>query len=194
MLDHTIRKEPLVLASCSPRRTEILEAIGWPFEVVAPGIDETRLAEEDALAYVRRLAQKKAEVVAQKLNGRLVLGADTVVVVDGEVLGQPRDAGDARRMLRLLSGKWHEVLTGVALVRAGELACCLVDYQITRVLFAELSGEEIDCYVESGEPMDKAGAYAIQGKAAPLIEEIRGDYFNIVGLPVRLVYKLRMRA
>lgn len=193
MLDHTIRKEPLVLASRSPRRTEILEAIGWPFEVVAPKIDETRLAGEDALAYVRRLAQKKAEVVAQKLNGRLVLGADTVVVVDGEVLGQPRDAGDARRMLRLLSGKWHEVLTGVALVRVGELACCLVDYQITRVLFAELSGEEIDCYVESGEPMDKAGAYAIQGKAAPLIEEIRGDYFNIVGLPVRLVYKLRMK-
>lgn len=188
-----ILKEPLVLASRSPRRTEILQAVGWPFQKAAAGIDETRLAGEDALHYVKRLAQTKAQVVAQRLSDRLVIGADTVVLVDAEILGQPLDAVDARRMLRLLSGNWHEVLTGVALVREGESACTLVDHEITRVLFAELTDEEIEWYIETGEPMDKAGAYAIQGKAAPFIEKIQGDYFNVVGLPIRLLYKLRMR-
>ena len=154
------------------------------------GIDESRAPGEDATAYVQRLAREKAEAVVAKLESGLVLGADTVVVVNDEILGQPRDDDDARRMLKLLSGKWHEVLTGVALVRAGEGTETLVDYERTRVRFAEMSADEIEWYVGTGEPKGKAGAYAVQGRAALLIEEIEGEYFNIVGLPIRLVYEL----
>ncbi len=184
-----VLQNKLVLASRSPRRAEILKAIGWPFEAVAANIDESRADSEAAVPYVRRLAQTKAEKVAKDLPSRLVLGADTVVVVDDEILGQPSDAEDARRMLKLLSGKWHDVLTAVALLRAGDNRS-VVDHEKTRVRFAEMSIAEIDWYVATGEPMDKAGAYAVQGSAALFIEEIEGDYFNIVGLPVRLVYKL----
>jgi septum formation protein len=193
LLNNNIPDEGLVLASRSPRRAELLNAVGWPFVSIVAGIDETRFPDEDAVTYVRRLAQTKALAVATKQIGRLVLGADTVVQIEGEILGQPVDSKDARRMLRLLAGKWHQVLTGVALVREGEDAKSIVDHEITRVRFAELSDEEIDWYVSSEEPMDKAGAYAIQGKAGPFIEEIQGDYFNIVGLPIRLVYKLLQR-
>ncbi len=178
-----------MLASRSPRRAEILKAVGWPFEMVAANIDESRFASEAAVPYVRRLARTKAETVAKILPAGLVLGADTVVLVDEEILGQPGDADDARRMLKLLSGRWHEVLTAVALVRAGA-GQVVADHEKTRVRFAELTGAEIDRYVTTGEPMDKAGAYAVQGVAALFIEEIQGDYFNIVGLPIRLVYKL----
>ena len=184
-----VLKKQLVLASRSPRRAEILNAVGWHFETEAPDIDESRFEGEDAVPYVRRLAQTKAETVAKNRPSGLVLGADTVVLVDDEILGQPRDANDARRMLKLLSGRWHEVLTGVALlrVRQGQV---MADHETTRVRFAGMSVAEIDWYVATGEPMDKAGAYAVQGRAALFIEEIQGDYFNIVGLPVRLVYKL----
>jgi septum formation protein len=182
--------ERVVLASKSPRRAEILTAVGWEFVAIAADIDETRAPFEDALTYVKRLAQTKAETVARKTSAGLVLGADTVVVVDKEVLGQPRDDDDARRMLRLLNGKWHEVLTGVALMRAGQPPQVLVDSETTRVHFAELSSDEIDWYVSTGEPKGKAGAYAIQGRGALFIEEIQGDYFNVVGLPLRLVYEL----
>jgi septum formation protein len=182
-----------VLASRSPRRAELINAVGWPFVSMAAGIDETRFAGEDAVTYVRRLAQTKASAIAGKLTDRLVLGADTVVQVDGEILGQPAGIQDAQRMLRLLSGKWHQVLTGVALVREGANACSIVDHEITRVRFAELSDDEIDWYVASQEPMDKAGAYAIQGRAGAFITEIQGDYFNIVGLPIRRVYELLQR-
>ena len=182
--------EKLVLASSSPRRAEILSAVGWPYETMAAGIDESRAPGEDATAYVQRLAREKAEAVVAKLERGLVLGADTVVVVNGEILGQPRDDDDARRMLKLLSGKWHEVLTGVALVRAGEAPETLVDYERTRVRFAEMSADEIEWYVGTGEPKGKAGAYAVQGRGALLIEEIEGEYFNVVGLPIRLVYEL----
>ena len=184
------RLEKLVLASSSPRRAEILSAVGWPYETMVAGIDESRAPEEDATAYVQRLAGEKAEAVVAKLESGLVLGADTVVVVNDEILGQPRDDDDARRMLKLLSGKWHEVLTGVALVRAGEGTETLVDYERTRVRFAEMSADEIEWYVGTGEPKGKAGAYAVQGRAALLIEEIEGEYFNVVGLPIRLVYEL----
>jgi len=119
-----------------------------------------------------------------------VLGADTVVVIDREILLQPRDDDDARRMLNLLSGKWHEVMTGVALMRAGDRLQLQVAVETTRVRFAELSADEIDWYVSTGEPRGKAGAYGIQGKAALFIEEIQGDYFNVVGLPIRLVFEL----
>ena len=180
---------PLVLASSSPRRSEILTAVGWPFETRPAGVDETRRAGEPAEDFVRRLAREKAEAVAQSLLFGLVLGADTTVVVDGEILEKPSDKDDARRMLRRLSGRWHEVLTGVALVRA-ETGRSTSGVARTRVRFAELSEEEVGRYVETGEPLDKAGAYAVQGRAAPFIESIEGEYWNVVGLPVRLVYEL----
>jgi septum formation protein len=189
----TIPEDNLVLASRSPRRAEILTALGWPFLTIAAGIDETRLPGEDAVNYVKRLAHTKATKVANTQPGKLVLGADTVVQVDDQILGQPVDTRDAQRMLQLLSGKWHQVLTGVALVREGSNPCSIVDHETTRVRFAELSADEIDWYVATKEPMDKAGAYAIQGKAGPFITEIQGDYFNIVGLPIRRVYELLRR-
>lgn len=186
-------KEKLILASKSPRRAEILSAVGWDYESVASEIDETRFATEDAVSYVKRLAHTKAETVARKTSRGLVLGADTVVVIEKEILGQPRDDEDARRMLRLLSGRWHHVLTGVALMRAGQRFQVLDDHETTRVLFAELSAEQIDWYVSTREPEGKAGAYAIQGKGALFIKGIQGDYFNVVGLPVRLVFELARR-
>ena len=181
-------REKLVLASRSPRRTELLDRAGWPHEVMVAGIDESVRPQEDAATYVQRLARSKAEAVAERLKEGLVLGADTTVVIDNEILGQPRDDADAKRMLSLLNGKWHEVLTGVALVRVGGET--RVAHETTRVRFSEMSENEIDWYVSSGEPVDKAGAYGIQGKAALFIEEIEGDYFNIMGLPIRLVYEL----
>jgi len=188
---NSLFNERLVLASQSPRRAELLRAVGGEFEAVAANIDETRMESEDAVSYVKRLAQGKAETVAGRVsNHELVLGADTVVVIDGEILGQPRDDDDARRMLKLLSGKWHEVLTGLALLRAGKPPRVLVDHQTTRVQFCEMSDDEIDWYVSSGEPKGKAGAYAIQGRGALFIRGIQGDYFNVVGLPLRLVYEL----
>ena len=182
--------EKLVLASSSPRRAEILRAVGWPFEAVSTNTDEARAPDEGAVPYVRRLARAKAEAAASRRESGLIIGADTVVVIEGEILGQPRDDDDARRMLRLLSGKWHEVLTGVALLRAEPNGRGVVDHAITRVRFGEMSDEEIEWYVATGEPMGKAGAYAVQGRAALFIDEIQGDYFNIVGLPIRLVYEL----
>ena len=181
-------REKLVLASGSPRRAEILERAGWPHEVIVAGIDETLLPGEKAAAYVQRLARSKAEKVASRLQEGLVLGADTTVVIGGEILGQPRDSSDARRMLYLLNGNWHDVLTGVALARVGGES--RVAYQTTRVRFAGISDKEIDWYLSSGEYKGKAGAYGIQGRASLFIEEIRGDYFNIMGLPIRLVYEL----
>jgi septum formation protein len=180
---------PLILASSSPRRSEILTAVGWPFETHPAGVDETRLAGEGPEAFVTRLAREKAEAVAQSRLFGLVLGADTTVLVAGEILEKPRDKDEARRMLRSLSGRWHEVLTGVALVRA-ESGRVSVGLERTRVRFAETSDEEIDWHVETGDVLDKAGAYAIQGRAALFIEAIDGDYWNVVGLPVRLVYEL----
>jgi septum formation protein len=189
-LNDDVIKEKLILASTSLRRAEILTAVAWPFQVVGSGVDETRLQSEPPASYVTRLAMEKAHAVASRISAGLVLGADTTVVTSGELLGQPQNAQDARRMLRLLSGQWHEVLTGVALVRAGPQNSSIVDHERTRVRFGDLSEAEIDWYVSTGEPMGKAGAYAVQGKAALFIEEIQGDYFNIVGLPIRLVYEL----
>ena len=181
-------REKLVLASSSPRRTEILERAGWPHEVMVAGIDETVLPHEEPATYVRRLARAKAEAVASRLSEGLVLGADTTVVVGNEILGQPADEADARRMLDLLNAKWHDVLTAVAIVRVGGES--RVAHETTRVRFAEMSDKEIDWYIATREPFGKAGGYAIQGKAALFIEEIAGDYFNIMGLPIRLVYEL----
>lgn len=173
----------LVLASASPRRAELLRAAGIAFEVIAADVDETPLANEPAADYVQRLAAEKARAVSPRAAGRPVLAADTVVVVDGAILGKPRDQEDARRMLGLLSGRVHSVLTGVALGDDVRVAS-------TSVEFAPLTAEEIAWYVASGEPGDKAGAYAIQGLASRFVTRIDGSYSNVVGLPVALVYEM----
>jgi len=190
MFSNHIFKEPLLLASTSPRRAEILSSAGWPFEIVKGSVDESLREGEAADAYVRRLARDKAMNAAANLRAGLILAADTTVVIDDEILGQPEDDDDARRMLTMLSGKTHEVLTGVALVRAENPSTLIVDHETTRVRFSSMSQDEIDWYVATGEPRGKAGAYAIQGRAALFIDGVEGDYFNIVGLPIRLVYKL----
>jgi septum formation protein len=184
-----VLRERLVLASSSPRRAEILRAVGWEFETAPSGIDESARAGETAVEYVERLAREKAEAAARARLFGLVLGADTTVVVEGAILAKPLDEEDARRMLRLLRGRWHEVLTGVALVRA-EDGRAVVAHARTRVRFSEMSDDEVDWYVATGETADKAGAYAVQGRGALFIEGIEGDYWNVVGLPVRLVYEL----
>jgi len=181
--------EPLVLASGSPRRSEILRAVGWPFEACPADVDESLLEGESPEDYVVRLARAKAEAVAGSRLFGLVLGADTTVVIDGRITGKPADEEDARRMLRALGERWHEVLTGVALVRA-ESGRVVTAYERTRVRFAPTSDEEIEWHVRTGDVLDKAGAYAVQGRAALFIQGIEGDYWNVVGLPVRLVYEL----
>jgi septum formation protein len=180
----------LVLASASPRRSEILTSVGWPFTTVVPDIDEAELPDESPEVYVQRLAEEKARSIAADHPERLVLGADTTVVIRGNIIGKPSDAADAERMLTLLSGNWHEVLTGVALVRDGDAA---VGIQRTKVKFAPMDKDEIRYLVEHGDPLDKAGAYAVQAQAALFIEGIEGDYWNVVGLPISLVYRLSER-
>jgi len=174
-----------VLASRSPRRQEILQQAGIPFTVRAADVDETPLKNEKPEDYVRRLAEEKALAVSIA-PGETVLGADTTVVIDGEMLAKPKDAADARRMLTMLAGRRHEVLTGICLRRDAEL---VRDWAATEVWFAPMTDREIEEYVASGEPMDKAGGYAIQGLASKFITKIEGCYFNVVGLPVALVYK-----
>jgi septum formation protein len=189
----------LVLASASPRRRELLTQAGFTFEVHPARISEDPKPGEDPIAYVVRLAREKAEAVFTEITNahasdqrasappQVVLGADTTVEVDNQILGKPEDAVDAARMLRLLSGRTHRVITGVAVVSAARTE---VAAEVTAVKFLELSDEEIAAYIATGEPMDKAGAYAIQGRAARWIPRIEGDYFNVVGLPIALVSTL----
>lgn len=173
----------LILASQSPRRREILERAGIPFTVRVADVDESLREGEAPQSYVRRLATRKA--VAAGRAGEVVLGADTTVVVDGEILGKPVDAADAVRMLTRLSGRSHEVVTGFCLKVGGQL---YIDAETTLVRFVAMSEAEIAAYVATGEPMDKAGAYAIQGGASRYIDRIEGCYWNVVGLPVAKVY------
>jgi septum formation protein len=175
----------LVLASQSPRRAEILRTAGIPFTVRAAEIDESPLAAEPPVDYVRRLAELKARAV-DAAPDEVVLAADTTVVADGEILVKPADAADARRMLALLSGRRHEVLTGICLRRGEHL---VRDHASTAVWFAPMTTDDIEAYVASGEPMDKAGAYAIQGLASKFVDRVEGCYFNVMGLPVSLVWK-----
>jgi septum formation protein len=182
----------LILASASPRRRELLAQAGYRFEVQASSVDESRRLGEEAIRFATRLAREKAQQVftqrPSSAQPTLVLGADTVVVCDGEILGKPVDAADAARMLLLLSGRTHSVVTGVAVVggpQVVELAA-----EVTQVTVRTLSPQEIAAYVAGGEPMDKAGAYAIQGYAARWIPRISGCYFNVVGLPLALVASL----
>lgn len=174
-----------MLASRSPRRQEILRQAGIPFTVRAAEVDEAPLDGEKPEDCVRRLAELKALAVTRQ-PGEIVLGADTTVVIDGEMLAKPADAADARRMLQMLSGRRHEVLTGICLLRDADP---VRDWAATAVWFARMSIREIDEYVASGEPVDKAGGYAIQGLASKFITKIEGCYFNVVGLPVSLVYR-----
>jgi septum formation protein len=180
----------LILASGSPRRSEILASVGWEFTKSVPDIDESEIPGEAPGDYVLRLAKCKAEKVAGDHPGGIVLGADTTVVLDGQIIGKPVDMADARRMIGLLSGHWHEVLTGVAIVEGGETRAGV---QSTRVKFVKMSAAEIDFLAEEGEPLDKAGAYAVQAQAALFIEKIEGDFWNVMGLPVSLVYRLIRR-
>jgi len=187
----------LVLASASPRRRELLTQAGYTFTVSPAHIPEDPLPGESPIAYVVRLAREKAEAVYALLAPQqtdtdplLVLGADTTVVApNGEILGKPVDAADAARMLRLLAGATHQVITGVALVSSSIAAPCNVETaaEVTHVTMLTLSESEIADYIATGEPADKAGAYAIQGRAARWIPRVHGCYFNVVGLPLSLV-------
>lgn len=179
----------IVLASASPRRQELLRAAGIAFTVQPADIYETPLAGEAARECAERLAREKALFVARDRPEEWILGADTIVVVDDVILGKPRDTDDALRMLRMLSGKNHEVITGVCLVApaGGEI---VTGSETTLVTMCGISDDEIHEYVATGEPMDKAGAYAIQGIASRWIPRIEGDYGNVVGLPVALVYRM----
>jgi septum formation protein len=179
----------LVLASASPRRRELLAQAGYAFVVRPAHIPEDSLPDEDPIAYVVRLAREKAEAVFRELADAtaVVLGADTTVTLDGQILGKPVDDADAARMLRMLAGRTHRVITGVALATESGTQ---VAAEVTAVRFLTLSDEEIRGYVATGEPLDKAGAYAIQGRAARWIPRIEGCYFNVVGLPLALVSTL----
>jgi septum formation protein len=181
----------LVLASESARRREILERLGFEFEVLPTGIEEENVVCGDAIQFAKLLAERKADAACALRPRSRIIAADTIVVCRGERLGKPVDARDARRMLETLSGRRHEVVTGVALAAPG--AKRLVDAEVTKVFFRTLSETEITTYVGTGEPFGKAGAYAIQGLAAPFIRKIEGCYFNVVGLPVALLFTMLAR-
>jgi septum formation protein len=174
-------KQPLILASASPRRRELLQQIGLDFTIITADIDETPLASEHHAIYTLRLADAKARAVLALYADAVVIGADTTVVVDGQLLGKPIDAQDAARMLRLLSARGHEVTTGLAVLTRNQT---LTATETTEVFFSDMTDDEIAAYVATGEPMDKAGAYAIQGRAAQWIPRIAGEYSNVVGLPL----------
>jgi septum formation protein len=206
----------VILASASPRRAELLRAAGIPFEVHPAHVDESVRAGESPDVYVMRVAKEKASAIAARLPHRVVLAADTTVVVDEQILSKPEDEDDARRMLRMLSGRVHEVLSGVCLCGPAEVDAakaspaeagrddsaghyapticspqkCEIRLERTSVAFARLTDDEIAWYVSSGEPMDKAGAYAIQGLASRFVTSIDGSYSNVVGLPVALVCEM----
>jgi septum formation protein len=190
------RNAKLVLASASPRRAELLRNAGIAFRVEIPNLEESRAPDETPDAYARRLACDKARVVASRCPGELVLAADTIVVAGDALLEKPSDPADAARMLRLLSGRSHQVTTGVCLLlletRNEKLETLFQDVrsETTRVTFAPLSEEEIQAYVATGQPMDKAGAYGIQEFASRFVTRVEGCYFNVVGLPVPLVYRM----
>jgi len=181
----------LILASASPRRAEILTAAGVSFEVFASQIDESRLAGESPEKMVERLSRAKAEAVARDDDSegpRIILGADTVVEVEQEILGKPGDAATAREMLVKLRGREHRVITGFALLRVQDKEI-RSGYETTRVWFSAMTDTEVDAYVATNEPLDKAGAYAIQGIAGKYIPRIEGCYFNVVGLPLARVWQ-----
>jgi nucleoside triphosphate pyrophosphatase len=179
----------VVLASASPRRRELLNLIGIPHDVRPANVDETMRPREAPRRHAERLAREKASAIAVRDPNLITIGADTVVVINRKVLGKPADAEDAARMLGMLSGREHTVITAVAVSRGRELRSAIEE---VRVKVRRLSDEEIEAYIATGEPMDKAGAYGIQGFGATIVERIEGDYFSVMGLPlVRLVGLMR---
>ncbi len=185
------KADPIVLASLSPRRREILALLGIEFETATPDFKEVAPVSMPNLAIPVHFAEQKALSVSRLLPGRIVLGSDTVVVIDDAILGKPSDSEDALGMLNRLAGRVHEVISGVALAREGRILES--GREITRVKFASVASRELEAYARSGEPMDKAGAYAIQGRGARLVERIEGCYYNVVGLPVQLVLGILAR-
>ncbi len=173
----------IILASGSPRRKEILENANLKFDIIKSEIDEVILPDESPYQVVMRLAFEKSVDIASKYNDKLVIGADTVVSLDGKILGKPKDKKDAINMIKSLSGKTHQVITGISLINL-DANKKIIDYVVSNVKFKDLSQQDIVDYIQTNESMDKAGAYGIQGYGAMLVEEIQGDYFNIVGLPI----------
>jgi len=179
--------KPIVLASGSPRRKQLLEMLRIPFRVIAPDVDEHVLPGERPDAYVTRVSRAKAQAVVALAATDVVLAADTTVVIENEILGKPDSPEDAVRMLERLQGRTHEVFTSVAVAENGRLEQAL---DVSRVTFRPNTRQTLEAYVATGEPLDKAGAYAIQGLGAPLIERVEGDFFGVMGLPLRLALDL----
>ncbi len=181
--------ERLTLASGSPRRQEILTNLGLNFTVLPANIDESPQLSEEPQSYALRMAVQKAMAAANKVESGLIIGADTIVVVDGQIMGKPRDVAEAAQQLRVLSGREHIVFSGLGIVdkTTGRTVSTL---EQTIVYFREMSDAEIQSYIRTGEPLDKAGSYGIQGKGAVFIRRIEGDYFNVVGLPIAKLYSL----
>jgi len=186
----TTNEKPIVLASGSPRRKQLLEMLRIPFRVMPPDVDEHVLPGEAPERYVTRLSRAKAEAVVARAPGELVLAADTTVVLGGAIFEKPTSPAHAVEMLSHLQGNTHEVMTAVAVARDGELAQAL---DVSRVTFRPVDRPTLEAYVATGEPLDKAGAYAIQGLGAPLIERVEGDFFGVMGLPLRLALDLLAR-
>jgi septum formation protein len=181
---------PIVLASGSPRRKQLLEMLRIPFRVIPPDVDEHVLPGEEPGHYVTRLSRAKADAVVARAPGDVILAADTTVVLDDTIFEKPTSPGHAVEMLSRLQGRTHEVMTAVAVARDGEVAQAL---DVSRVTFRPADRATLEAYVATGEPMDKAGAYAIQGLGAPLIERVEGDFFGVMGLPLRLALDLLAR-
>jgi nucleoside triphosphate pyrophosphatase len=181
---------PIVLASGSPRRKQLLEMLRIPFRVIRPDVDETVLPGEEPAAYVRRLAGAKAAAVAPQAPGEVILAADTTVVLDGEIFGKPESPAHAVEMLSRLQARTHEVMTAVTVTRGDDMGHAL---DVSRVTFRPAERAALEAYVATGEPLDKAGAYAIQGLGAPLIDRVEGDFFGVMGLPLRLALDLLAR-
>jgi septum formation protein len=186
------RESRIILASASPRRAELLKQIGVEFESAISNVEEWPLPDEAPPDYITRIARAKVVAVARQRHSGLVIGADTVVVLEGRLIGKPANETEAKNLLRQLSGRWHAVMTGVALYDI-ESRNEVADYDKTLVKFAQLSDREIDWYVKTNEPLDKAGAYGIQGLGGLFVDEIAGNYYNVVGLPIPLVYRLARR-
>jgi septum formation protein len=186
----TLPPPPIVLASRSPRRKQLLEMLRIPFRVIPPDVDEHVLPGEQPGHYVTRLSRAKAEAVVTRAPGNVILAADTTVVLDGAIFEKPTSPTHAVEMLARLQGRTHEVMTAVAVARDGEVAQAL---DVSRVTFRPADRATLEAYVATGEPMDKAGAYAIQGLGAPLIERVEGDFFGVMGLPLRLALDLLAR-
>ena len=187
MEDYMLQKPPIILASASPRRRELLQLLVEKFEVQHASIDENPIAREAAEDLVLRLATAKAHAVAKGSPNAIVIGADTVVVCGSKILGKPETSEEAREMLTLLSGQAHSVLTGLCVTRQGS---ALAEYSCSQVTFARMTLVEIEGYLKTKEPMDKAGAYAIQGYGSRFINRVEGCYFNVVGLPISLLYRM----